>query len=331
LILESLEELEGELSAQTIRPAYLILGPEDYLCHLAIDLLKHHLLNPESYAFDYAEFVAGEADVDEIIEAVNTFPMVSRRRVVLVNQLQKMKDSEQETLLKAFKSLSSRSTLILFADEMDRRKKFYKVLREAACVAEFPHLKGMALHQWAQAFAKKKGYRISPAAIRKIVELAGSDLRSLAMELDKVLLFAGKEKQVPDSAVDDLVRESRQQSIFELINAVGRRDRSSALRCLANLTGMGEHPLVIVTMLARHCRQTLIAQEALLEGKPPAAIGSAAQIPPFVLDQFLRQARSTDSGSVRKMFVKLADIDRHLKSSAADGRMLLESLICALV
>jgi DNA polymerase-3 subunit delta len=221
--------------------------------------------------------------------------------------------------------------LILFADELDRRKKFYKGLREAACLAEFPHLKGAALQRWAETFSKKKGYRISPAAIRKMVELAGSDLRSLAMEMDKVLLFAGKDKQVPDSAVDDLVRESRQQSIFELINAIGRRDRSGALKFLANLIGMGEHPLVIVTMLARHCRQMLIAQEALIEGQHPAAIGSAAQIPSFMLNQFLQQARSTDSDSVRKMFVRLADIDRQLKSSAADGRMLLESLICALV
>jgi DNA polymerase-3 subunit delta len=331
LILHSLEELERELRAQTIHPVYLILGPEDYQCRQAIELLKQSLLNPESFAFDCAEFVAGEAPADQIIEAVNTFPMVSKRRVVLVTQAQKLKDAEQDFLLNSLKSLSSRSTLILFADELDRRKKFYKGLRDAACVAEFPYLKGPALERWAEAYSNKKGYRVSPAAIRKIVELSGSDLQSVAMELEKVLLFAGKDKQVPDSAVDDLVRESRQQSIFELINAVGRHDRSSALKSLANLVSMGEHPLVIVTMMARHCRQTLIAQEGLREGLPPNAIAGAAQIPPFILDQFLRQARSSDSDSVRKMFVRLADIDRQLKSSAPDGRMLIESLICTLV
>jgi DNA polymerase-3 subunit delta len=331
LILESLEELERELKSGKIRPVYLILGPEDYLCDLAIDLLKQYLLDAESVAFDYAEFIAGEASVDQMIEAVNTFPMVSPRRVVLAYQVQKLRDSEQDALLNAFKSLSPRSTLILLAGELDRRKKFYKTLRESACTAEFPYLKGPALQRWAEAYSKKKGYRISSAATRKLVELAGSDLRSLAMELEKVLLFAGKDKQIPESAVDDLVRESRQQSIFELINAVGRRDRSGALRFLANLLCMGEHPLVIVAMLARHCRQMLIAQEGLLEGKAAAAIGGAAQIPPFMLNQFLQQARATDSKSVQQMFLRLAEIDRQLKSSAGDGRMLLEGLICHLV
>jgi DNA polymerase III delta subunit len=84
-------------------------------------------------------------------------------------------------------------------------------------------------------------------------------------------------------------------------------------------------------MMARHCRQVMIAREHLAHGSPTHEIASAAQIPPFMLDQFLRQARSTDSGTIRQMFVRLADIDRRLKSSAADGRMLIEGLICALV
>jgi DNA polymerase III subunit delta len=331
LILQSLEGLERELKAQTFRSVYLILGPEEYQCRQAIDLLKQHLLNPESLAFDYSEFIAGEAPVNQVIEAVNTFPMISHRRVVLVTQGHKLKDVEQDSLLNSIKSFSPRGTLIIFAEEMDRRKKFYKMLRDATCVAEFPYLKGVALERWAEAFAKNKGYRISAAAIKTLVDLAGTDLQSLAMELEKVLLFAGSNRQVPDSAVDDLVKESRQQSIFDLINAVGRRDRSGALKYLANLAGMGEHPLMIVTMLARHCRQVIIAQEGLQESLPLAAIGSAAKIPPFILDQFLRQARSANPDSVRKMFVRLAEIDRQLKSSAADGRMLLECLICALV
>ncbi|MBP1624050.1 MAG: hypothetical protein H6Q07_2070, partial [Acidobacteria bacterium] len=66
-------------------------------------------------------------------------------------------------------------------------------------------------------------------------------------------------------------------------------------------------------------------------GTPVRDIASAAQIPPFVLDQFVRQARSADPSAIRRMFIKLAEIDRRLKSSSADGRMLLESLICALV
>jgi DNA polymerase-3 subunit delta len=331
LILENLEELENELRQGKIRPVYLVVGPEEYQCRQAIELLKKHLVNPESQAFDYSEFIAGETAIDEIIEAANTFPMISKRRVVIVNQAEKLNEAEQDSLADSIKTMSLRSTLILFAPDLDRRKKFYKTLREGSCVAEFPKLKGPALEHWAEAYTRKQGYRISSSAIKKIVDLAGSDLQTLATELEKLLLYAGNTKDVPDSAVEDLVRGSRQQSIFDLINAVGRHDRSGALKSLANLVSMGEHPLVVVVMLARYCRQVLIAQEGLLLGSSAREIGIAAQIPPYFLNDFLRQARSANPGSIRQMFVRLADIDRSLKSSSLDGRLLLENLICGLV
>ena len=331
MIYQSLEALEREVNKGEFRPVYLITGHEQYLCRQAISLLKNKALTSESLAFDYAEFIAGEIPIDEILAAANTFPMVGGRKVVLVNQAERLKDSEQDFIVGTIQGLSRRSILILAADELDHRKRFYKAFRDAHCVVEFPKLKGAELEGWAEAFVRRQGYRISSSAIRKIVELAGSDLQNLSMELDKLLLYSGRSQTVPDSVVDELVQGNRQQSVFELINAVGRRDRSGALRSLSNLLSMGEHPLVVVAMMARHCRQVMIARERLAHGSPTHEIASAAQIPPFMLDQFLRQARSTDSGTIRQMFVRLADIDRRLKSSAADGRMLIEGLICALV
>jgi DNA polymerase III delta subunit len=94
---------------------------------------------------------------------------------------------------------------------------------------------------------------------------------------------------------------------------------------------MGEHPLVVVTMLARHCRQTLIAIEGLRARKNPRDIASEAQIPPFAMDQFLAGARAVNPDTVRKMYIRLAEIDRQLKSTSLDGRALLEGLICEFV
>jgi DNA polymerase III delta subunit len=60
-------------------------------------------------------------------------------------------------------------------------------------------------------------------------------------------------------------------------------------------------------------------------------IGKVAQIPTFILDQFLRQARAADLDSLQEMYIRLAAIDRRLKSSSGDARMMLENLICAFV
>jgi DNA polymerase III subunit delta len=257
--------------------------------------------------------------------------MVSKRRLVLVTDAANLTESDQNECIDSLGNLSKRSTLVLSAEELDHRKKFYKTLRERHCVSEFAKLKGIALEKWAESFIRKQGYRISSPAVRKLVELAGSDLQTLASELEKLMISSGNEKDISGTSIEDLIRASRQHGIFELIQSLGQRDRAGALRSLASLLNMGEHPLAIVAMMARHCRQILIAKEGLAQGNRTQEIASAAQIPPFILEQFLRQARAVDADSIQKMYVRLASIDKRLKSTSLDGRIMLESLICALV
>jgi hypothetical protein len=83
-------------------------------------------------------------------------------------------------------------------------------------------------------------------------------------------------------------------------------------------------------MLARQFRQVIIVHEGLKEGIPNKDIGTLAQIPAFKVSEFIRDARGVSPNLARRLFVRLAELDRRLKTSGADGRMLLESLICSL-
>ena len=313
MILQTLDELEADLQSFGFRSCYLILGPEEYQCRLAIRLLKDKVLTPESAPFDFSEFVAADVSIAKITETANTFPMLSKRRLVLITEIDTMTDSEQDKLLELLPGLSPRAMLILSAMDLDHRKKFYRTLRDKGFVAEFSKLKGIALERWAEAFVRNQGYRISSNAIKKMVDLVGSDLQTLSAEIEKLLLHAGKERSLSDSVVDDLVRNSRERGIFELIEAIGSRNRPGALQLLANLLNMGEPPLRIVTMMGRHCRQVLIARDCLHRGMNTREIGAAAQIPSFILDQFLRQARAADPAAVQRMYVQLAGVDRKTK------------------
>lgn len=331
MILQSLEALVKDLKSSRDRSLYLILGPEQYQCRAAVDIIKRSLLKPESVAFDYCAYSAKDTPIERIFETVNTFPMLSNRRLVLVTELEKMAQSEHDKLLDNLDSLMPSSMLVLVAEELDHRKKLFKTIRDKGCIAEFPMLKGASLKRWVEDSIREKGYRVSSATAAKIVDLAGSDLQSLAGELEKLFLFAGEEKQITDAAVEELVRNSRQHGIFELIDAIGIRDRAGALNSLTNLLGMGEPPLRIVSMMARHSRQVLIVKECIGRGMRAAQAGKAAQVPPFMLEKFVRQARDIDLDTVRRMHIGLSDIDRRLKSSSVDAQIFLEVFISALV
>lgn len=324
------EELERNLRRGDIHPAYLLIGPEEYLLRQGVFSLRSALVDRRTQDFNWDEFAGSKATAARIIGALRTLPAVSPRRGVLVTEAGELAPADQEQLVAYLNHPNPKSTLVLVAEELDRRTGFYRSLKEQAQVVEFPKLKGNALIAWAGDYIRKNGRSISSTTLNRLVDLAGSDLQTLTGEIEKLLLYAGQEKVIHPQAVEQLVQGSRQHGIFELTDALGRRDRRAALLSLGNLLESGEHPLMVLTMMARHFRQMLTAKEMIRSGHPPHEIGQAAQIPAFLLDNFLRQARSFDQRIAERIYRRLGDIDLKIKTSSANERTLLESLIYTL-
>ncbi|MEJ2111430.1 MAG: DNA polymerase III subunit delta [Acidobacteriota bacterium] len=222
VILKNLDALEKDIRSATDRTFYLIMGSDRYQCGLAVNCIKTASLSPEGMAFDSSTFSAKETSSEKIFETASTFPMVSKRRIVIVTEFEKLAEREHEKFLGSLDLLPKKSLMVLVAEELDRRKKLYKTIRDKGCIVEFPQLKGAALRHWVEMFARKRGYNITSSTAGEISDLAGSDLQALTGEMEKLFLFAGKEKEISDEAVDKLVRNSRQHGIFELIDAVAR-------------------------------------------------------------------------------------------------------------
>ena len=324
------EELDRQLKQKKIHAVYALVGPEEYLRRQCLIRLKAALLEESAFDFNWEEFTGGRVPAERILGVLRTLPVMSPRRAVLVSRAEDLTQADQEVLASYMARPNPRSTLILTADEADRRSAWYRALKEHAQLVEFPKVKGYALTAWAGDYIRAKGKAVSAATLKKLVDLAGSDLQSLACEIEKLLLYVGDERVIPPRAVEELVHGSRQHSIFELTGALGRRDRAAALRLLGNLLDSGEYPLAVLAMIARHFRQILIAKEMMREGRSAAEIGQVAQIPAFMLDDFLRQARAFDQAIAERIFARIAEIDLKMKSTGADERGLLVRLICSL-
>jgi DNA polymerase-3 subunit delta len=322
--------LEQELARGRLSPVYLVLGPEEYLARRAVEILKRHVVSPELAAFNLAEFDAASSRMTEIVGAARTLPMMSAHRLLIVRNLHLLPEAERPSLLEYLGSPSGRCVLVLTAPELDRRTGFYRSLRSKTQVLEYPKLKGGALEAWAANHMRASGYTVAPGVVKRLLDAVGTDLQTVANEIEKLMLLAGSTRMITEEGIGELAGAGRQRGIFELTDAMGSRDVKAALRILGSMLNSGESPLMIVTMMARHYRQILIVKEMLESRRNPSEISQAAQLPRFILDDFLRQARSIDKEAARKMYLKLAETDRRFKSTNVDHRMVLESLICSI-
>ena len=106
------DELERELERKQLHPVYLLLGPEEYLRSRTVRMLKDAVLTPEAAVFNYAEFAASSEPLGEMLEILNTFPMMGPRRMVLLSEIDAMDQPDQKRLVAYVSQPADRSVLL---------------------------------------------------------------------------------------------------------------------------------------------------------------------------------------------------------------------------
>lgn len=160
-----------------------------------------------------------------------------------------------------------------------------------------------------------------------LVESLGDDLRMLASEIDKLGTYVGEGGEIGVDDVRALTPVARQSKVFDLTDALARRDTSAALALLHELLANGESPLGIVALTAFQTRSLMQVKLLSDRGMPAHQIASAAGIAPFVVEKSLRLARRFTFAQLEAAHRTLLEIDTSLKRSRMTPELALDLLV----
>jgi DNA polymerase-3 subunit delta len=131
-------------------------------------------------------------------------------------------------------------------------------------VIEFRAFSPENARRLAQDLAKKADLQLGLAELGILIEALGFDAARIAQEIEKLSLFAGTGRRVTAGDIAQLVPDARQTTIFALVNALARNDRTRSLELLDTLVRDGEYLPLVLTFLATQFRLALVAREARL-------------------------------------------------------------------
>jgi len=321
-ILEAIEE--SRLSA-----VYYLCGEAYAVDRVALALRRAVLGEAASASFNL-DVLEGEAGASGILAVARTLPMFGERRLVEVREAHRLAAEELSRLLPYLQEPSPSTVLLLRAEKADLRLKFFTELKKRGVVARFEPLKDRQTAGWVAAEARRTKVKLLPGAAEAVAEAVGTDMAQLASSLEQVSLFAGPGQPVGPDQVEEVLARTRQRSIFDLTNAVGRGQRGEALLVLRRMLSDREPGVRILAMLARHLRQLWQARELSGRGQPRDAIASALGIHPFFVGDILDQARRFSAEALERTHRALFRADLSLKSSRLSEGMILERLVLSL-
>ena len=186
---------------------------------------------------------------------------------------------------------------------------------------------GVQLNEWVARRARSQGHRIAPEAARTLVESLGDDLRMLAGEIDKLGTYVGAGAEIRLEDVEALTPVSRQARVFDLTDALARRDTATALRLLHELLANGESPLGIVALTAFQTRALMQVKLLTERGMGAYQIASTAGLAPFVVEKSAPLARHFSFAQLEAAHRSLLEIDIALKRSRMTPELALDLLV----
>jgi DNA polymerase III subunit delta len=324
-----LESAKGKKYA----PVYLFIGQEDFLSDECVDRVIRDLLTPDTKAFNLDVVYGSKADARDVTAHAASFPMMSDRRVVVVKEFDKLLSGETaKEVLSAYIVRPLDSTcLILIAENPDFRTKPYTDLKKSASVFAFNPLYDNQVPVWIANRCKRMGKEIDLEACRLLQAYIGNSLRGIHNEIEKLFTYIGERPRITPEDIADVVGVSRGFTVFDLQNAIGKKNLDEALRITKRMIETGEAPQLTIVMLTRYFNLLWKVQEMFKQGMQESQIIPATRISPFYFKSYAEAARRFSSAEIERSFAVLLEADVQLKSTSPDPYHLMEMLVYSLI
>jgi DNA polymerase-3 subunit delta len=183
---------------------------------------------------------------------------------------------------------------------------------------------------WIEQRAKKHGGAIDRKAAAKLAQLIGNDLRRLDSEIQKLITYVNAGRPIRGDDVDQLVSASIEANVFDLVDALGRRDGQRAMRELHRLLDLGENPLGLLAMITRQFRLLIQVKELQETSVPAPEMPKRLGQHPFVVEKIGQQARNFSLEQLERIYSHLLDLDVGIKTGETSDVLALDLLVAEL-
>ena len=328
-------ELDRSLAAGRVQPLYLLIGSESYLRDAAArNITAAALSGTLLREFNESFFSLVSDSALAAIAAAEQLPMMSERRVVRIKDFAKLRETDEQIIARYLDRPAESTVMIFVADDLDKRKTLTKTLLSNCAVVEFPAVKDAEAKAWARARLKEQKTTADDRVLTDIVRLVGTNLQTLASELDKLAAAAVETRQITQELVDQLIDRSRELSNFDLGDQLIAGDRRGALEALHRLLEDEVQPVMLVGLIASNYHRLALAKEFLKRGARDE-VNRLIYGPPAKRDAFMNTLQRSDARKIARGIQLIAAADLAIKTSLAGGgpkgaRLQLEVLVCEL-
>ncbi len=284
----------------------------------------------DGYNIDYLD--GNLLTIADFFKSVKSCGFLVTKKLIIIRDIfdnKKLKNIQDEIIkfLKTQKDDPEENYLIFWqTGKTDARSKLYKALKKFKFTEEFNVLSTPKLISWLKKEVANHKKSITEEALNLLLICVGNNLWQLHQEINKLVNFCKKEIKVED--VKKLVHAKTDNNIFNLVDAIGNKNKKLALNLIEKQLDNGVAIQYIITMIVRQFR-LILKIKSFSENKITQdwAIAQTLKLPNFVAKKILIQSNLFTLIELKKIYQQLLLIDEKIKIYTGKEKILLLKMI----
>lgn len=293
-----------------IEPCYLVQGEDILLYDKALELIKK-ANNLQFEEFNFLVFDDDSFEGDAIIDACETLPMGSDKKVVLLKNLTKINENFKKKLKDYLKKPVESTCLVIF----DFYNKFDFIISEKVSAKR---LDDASLKELITSSLKQHGKSITNDACQQLIESCCNYYSLIANELDK--LISCDDFEITSKTIDNLVCKETEFTVFELTDALSRKDADKAV----SLLNLMEKDTKTFSLVLNHFRRLFFVAVANMTDKELADLLGVKE---YAVTKARTLSKNFTKLQLKNIYEMLNDVDFWIKN----GQMQIENALYYLI
>lgn len=318
--------------------SYIFCGGDEELIKDGVNQITKPYIDGGVEGLNFIKIDGARANIDEILNACETIPFMSDKKVVLISRANFIKDKSDSVGTKLFnelkeylKDVPSYTIFIMyfvFEDKRDTPKKNKKLMSidKITTIVHVDKLKKDGFIKKVSEIFIKENKEIGNVELRYFCDKVQNNFEIIKNEIDKLISYTeGREIKRVD--IDKLLPRKSEDDIFDLVDFVSQRKIEKAIDIMDEMLFKADQHMLIVISLENQFKKLYRVKLELMQGKSKDDIASILRVPSFISDKLINLSKKFSKKQLEKLLELTIKTEGRLKSINLDKRTELELLL----
>lgn len=320
-----MKSINEDLKNNQFKGVYLLYGEEAYLKRLYKNKLRAALTAPDD-SMNYTYYEGKGINPNEIIDMAETMPFMAEKRLIVIENSGFFKNKCDE-LADYFEDPSDSTCFVFVEAEVDKRSRLYKRVKERGRIAELNAQDEKSLVRWIVGSLNRENKKITQSAAALFLTKTGADMENIQRELEKLICYVGERDSINIEDVEAICTTVITNNIFEMIDAIAKKQQKKALELYYDLLTLKEPPMRILFLITRQFNLLLQVKDLARLGFNTAEAAKKAGLHSFVAGKYVSQSKSFDSKWLADAVEICAGTEEAVKTGRINDILSVELLI----